>query len=198
MLKSRLVNRLILGAVLVAALAAGGCDRQSRKKAQPQAAASATAPARAGEAAGAIDRSHKGGALPEFTLVDPTGKSIAMPSFKGKRVLVNLWATWCAPCIAELPTLNAVASRLNAEVTVVTVSQDMGDPAKVQAFLDQHQFSRLPAWLDPKGDLAAQYHVQDLPTSILYDSSGREVWRVAGGRDWTSAESSALLAEGAD
>ena len=78
---------------------------------------------------------------------------------------------------------------------IVTVSQDMEEPAKVQTFLDQKGFAQLPAWLDPKGDLAALYQVQTLPTSILYDSNGLEVWRFTGGRDWGSAESAALFAE---
>jgi thiol-disulfide isomerase/thioredoxin len=170
----------------------GACDRQSGEKAQPQASASAAA---SGEAAGVIDRSHKGTPLPAFTLDDPSGQKLAVPSLKGKPTLINLWATWCAPCIAELPTLNAISNRADMNLRIVTVSQDMGEPDKVQTFLDQKGFAQLPAWLDPKGDLAAHYQVQTLPTSIYYDTNGLEVWRFTGGRDWGSAESAALFAE---
>ena len=72
----------------------------------------------------------------------------------------------------------------------------MGEPAKVQTFLDQHGFAQLPAWLDPQGDLAAHYQVQTLPTSIYYDAAGHEVWRYTGGRDWGSTDTATLLAEG--
>jgi len=174
------------------AFIAAGCDRQSGEKAQPQASASAAA---SGEVAGAIDRSHKGSPLPTLALSDPAGLKLALPSLKGKPALINLWATWCAPCIAELPTLNSISNRADMNVRIVTVSQDMGEPDKVQTFLDQKGFAQLPAWLDPKGDLAALYQVQTLPTSILYDSNGLEVWRFTGGRDWGSAESAALFAE---
>ncbi len=142
-----------------------------------------------------LDRSHKGDELPPFTLADPQGQQLRMPGLKGKPVLVNLWATWCAPCIAELPTLNALAGRADTGLTVLTISQDMGDAAKVEAFLKQRGFAQLPAWLDPKGDLAFHYGVQTLPATILYDAEGREVWRYTGGKDWAGAEAAKLLAE---
>lgn len=188
MLLTRLLTLTVLGFGLLAA----SCDRQSGEKAQPQASASASA---SGDVAGVIDRSHKGSPLPTFTLSDPAGQKLALPSLKGKPVLVNLWATWCAPCIAELPTLNSISNRADMNVRIVTVSQDMGEPDKVQTFLDQKGFAQLPAWLDPKGDLAAHYQVQTLPTSVYYDANGLEVWRFTGGRDWASAESAALFAE---
>jgi thiol-disulfide isomerase/thioredoxin len=183
--------RLLTSAVLGFALLAGGCDRQSGQKAQPQASANAGS----GELAGTIDRSHKGSPLPDVTLKDPAGHELRLPGLKGKPALVNLWATWCAPCIAELPTLNGLANRADLNLAVITVSQDMGDPAKVRTFLDQHGFAQLPAWLDPRNDLAFQYQAQTLPTTIAYDAQGREMWRFTGGRDWSSAESAALLAE---
>ena len=179
-------------AILGLAFIAAGCDRQSEQKAQPQASASTPA---SGAVTGVIDRSHKGSPLPTLTLSDPAGQKLALPSLKGKPALINLWATWCAPCIAELPTLNSISNRADMNLRIVTVSQDMEEPAKVQTFLDQKGFAQLPAWLDPKGDLAALYQVQTLPTSILYDSNGLEVWRFTGGRDWGSAESAALFAE---
>ena len=178
---------------LFAPILLGSCDRQSGQKAQPQPSGSAST---SGEASGIIDRSHKGSPLPASSLSNPAGQKLALPGLKGKPTLINLWATWCAPCIAELPTLNAISNRADMNVRIVTVSQDMGEPAKVQTFLDQKGFAQLPAWLDPQGDLAAHYQVQTLPTSIFYGANGLEVWRYTGGRDWGSAESAALFAEG--
>jgi len=195
-LSSRLLKSIVLGLAFVAPILLGACDRQSGQKAQPQASASApAAEPKAGELTGTIDRTHKGSQLPDYTLTDSSGKELQLKSLKGKPFLINLWATWCAPCIAELPTLNAIANRADMNVKVVTISQDLGDPAKVQQFLDQKGFAQLPAWVDAKGDLAMQYGAQTLPTSILYDAQGREVWRFVGGHDWSSPEAQKLLAE---
>jgi thiol-disulfide isomerase/thioredoxin len=189
-------SRLLKSVVLGLAFMASGCDRQSGQKAQQQASASASAgEAKGGELTGTIDRSHKGSQLPDYTLTDASGKELQLKNLKGKPFLINLWATWCAPCIAELPTLNAIANRANMNVRVVTISQDLDEPAKVQQFLDQHGFAQLPGWVDTKGDLAMQYGAQTLPTSILYDAQGREVWRFVGGHDWSNPEAQKLLTE---
>lgn len=196
-ISSWFVSRSLKLAVLGCAVLAGSCDRQSGDKAQPQAAASAAASGGSAAAApaGRIDRSHKGSALPDFTLADASGAKLRLADLKGKPVLINLWATWCAPCVTELPTLNALSNRADANVRVVTVSQDTGEPAKVQAFLDARGFAQLPAWVDPKGDLAFHYDANTLPTTIYYDAQGKEVWRYVGGHDWGSTESAKMLAE---
>ena len=91
--------------------------------------------------------------------------------------------------------LDALANRAGTNVRIVTVSQDSGAPEKVQAFLDQRGFARLPAWLDPENDLSFHYATGTLPTTILYDSQGREVWRYVGGHDWSGAQAARLLDE---
>ena len=138
-----------------------------------------------------MDCSHKGSLLPDFTLSDPAGKSITLASLKGKPLLINLWATWCAPCVAELPQLDQLAA--GGKVKVLTVSQDMGEPQKVMQFLKDRQIKLLEPWLDPENALITQYNAGTLPTSVLYDAQGREVWRIVGPRDWSSAETAALL-----
>lgn len=186
MLSSRLLNAAVLGcAVLVA-----GCDRQSGQDTQPQPAASAPV------ATGTVDRSHKGSVLPDFVLADPAGRKLDLQAQRGKPVLINLWATWCAPCVAELPALNALAATLEGKVTVLAVNQDASGLEKVAPFLAQRSVTRLEPWLDPKNDLAFQFGAETLPVTVLYDSQGREVWRVAGPKEWGDTETLALIAEG--
>jgi thiol-disulfide isomerase/thioredoxin len=179
-----LSSRLLTISALALGLLLGGCDRQSGQQAQGEPVAKA--------AAGEIDRSRKGSELPDFAFKDAAGREVQLASLKGKPLLINLWATWCAPCIAELPALDRLAAR--GQIKVLTVSQDMGQPEKVAAFLQQHGVTRLEPWLDPQNDLGFHYQAV-LPTSILYDAEGREVWRVIGPREWDDAASKALLAE---
>lgn len=185
MLSSRSLKMVVLGCVLIA----GGCDRQSDAPRQPEAEAGGAAPA------SKLDRAQAGKPLPDVTVRDPDGEELALDSLSGSPVLVNLWATWCAPCVKELPTLQAIANRADVGVEVVTISQDMGDAATVQQFLDQRGLVQLPAWIDAQGELPAKYGAQALPMTVLYDASGKEVWRYLGDRDWSSEESLKLISE---
>lgn len=175
--------RLIL--LLLCALVAG-CDKQNAEQQQGTEAA-------AGPVAG-LDRSHKGKAAPEIEILGPDAEPASFADLTGKPTLVNLWATWCAPCVKELPTLNALAK--SGRVRVVAISQDTGPHASVEAFLDYVKADELEAFQDPKLALSGALGVQVLPTSILFDAEGREVWRFVGDRDWSSAEVEPLLAEG--
>jgi thiol-disulfide isomerase/thioredoxin len=123
------------------------------------------------------------------------GEKVTLADFRGKPVLLNLWATWCAPCVKELPTLDALQAREGERLKVMTVSQDMEGRAKVEAFLAKGKYRTLEAWLDPEMALMSDLGVSTLPTTILYDGEGREVWRVTGDKDWAGKEAAALLAE---
>jgi len=140
----------------LAALSLSGCDREPRAPAQPESSASADASGGSSEAfAGKIDRSHKGAALPQATVADATGAKLDIQSLRGKPVLINLWATWCAPCVKELPTLDALAARQAGHLAVVTIAQDMAQPEKVKAAL---HYDHLHAWLDPDNTLGFYSH----------------------------------------
>ncbi|WP_231739110.1 TlpA disulfide reductase family protein [Novosphingobium sp. FSW06-99] len=182
--------------VALAGLCLSACDREPRAPAQPPStAATDSAAADAGEGfVGKIDRSHKGSAMPQATLSDGSGAKLAIQSLKGKPVLINLWATWCGPCVKELPTLDALAARESGHLTVVTASQDMGQPGKVATALAAHSSGHLHPWLDPDNTLGFFYNSGELPTSVLYDAQGREVWRMVGAHDWTGPDSQSLIA----
>jgi len=180
--------------VALTGLCLSACDREPHAPAQPQSSAAAAA-SDAGEGfVGRIDRSHKGSALPQATVTDPGGAKLTIASLKGKPVLINLWATWCGPCVKELPTLDALAARDAGKLAVVTVSQDSGQPDKVKAALADRHLDHLHPWLDPDNTLAFFFNSGELPTSVLFDAQGREVWRMVGAHDWVGADSKSLIA----
>lgn len=144
---------------------------------------------------GVTDRSQKGAAIPDFTVSDPEGKQLKLTSLKGKPLLINLWATWCGPCVAELPALGKLAVERVGELQVVIVSQDT-QVDKVGPFLKEHGVPQLEAWLDAKNDLTFHYGTGTLPTTILYDADGKEVWRYVGSHDWAGADTAEMLKEG--
>ncbi|MDQ3079120.1 MAG: TlpA family protein disulfide reductase [Pseudomonadota bacterium] len=177
--------RLIVLLLIVLFLTA--CDRQ--KPEAPQ--ASADAPSGKG-----LDRSHKGKSAPDVNFLAPDGGETSLAELEGP-VLVNLWASWCAPCVKELPTLNALARRQGRDgaLKVVAVSQDIGAQASVESFLAKLKVADLGAYHDPEMKLTDALGVRVMPTTVLYDAAGREVWRYVGDLDWTGSEAKALLAE---
>jgi thiol-disulfide isomerase/thioredoxin len=140
-----------------------------------------------------VDRSRKGSSAPVTTFKNPDGAAIDLSNFRGSPVLVNLWASWCAPCVKELPTLQALEGE--GKLAVIAVSQDMAPKSSVDAFLKDKGIARFAAYHDPDMALTDALGVQVMPTTILYDAEGREVWRYVGDLDWTGAEAKALLAE---
>ena len=178
--------RLVL--VVLTSIALMACGQESTPS-NDAAAAGAEMPVEG------IDRSHKGKPTPDTTFRDPDGGDITLADFRGSPVLVNLWATWCAPCVKELPTLDRLARTRDGSLGVIAVSQDMGPHPSVVAFLDTLKVANLGAYHDPQMALSGALGAQVLPTSILYDAEGRELWRYVGDLDWTGEEAARLLAE---
>lgn len=203
-------SRAAIACLLGTSLMAAGCDRKSQAPGQADAAADANAataispdevqpePTPGTKTVtfdrSRFDRSHRGRAAPTLSFTGPDGAPVTLAAFRGKPVLLNLWATWCAPCVAEMPTLDAAAKALDGKVVVLAVSQDLDGAAKVAPFFAQHRFGTLKPYLDPKLGLSLAYQA-NLPTTILLDSTGHEVWRRSGGTDWTSADAKTAIGE---
>lgn len=145
---------------------------------------------------GRLDRSRAGSPAPATRFEDPDGEPASLADFRGRPLLVNLWATWCAPCVAEMPTLDSLARREGDRLKVLTISQDLDGRDRVEAFFAKQGYRNLETWLDPQMALMGELKVDTLPTTILYDSEGREVWRVVGMEDWESGRTALLLKEG--
>jgi len=197
------------------ASALAGCDRQNPPAPQGNGANAATtaaapvapagsAPAPGNETShdayptGRLDRSHAGTAAPALAFQDPDGQQTRLAAFRGRPVLVNLWATWCGPCVVEMPSLDALAGRQTGGqgLRVVAISQDSTDGRrKVTDFFAARRFQHLQPYLDSEMGLMFGLGLDTLPTTILYDSQGREVWRMVGMAEWQSDRVARLLLE---
>jgi len=139
------------------------------------------------------DRRMAGTPAPKLSFEASPGKKTSLAAFKGRRVLVNLWATWCAPCIAEMPDLDRLAAAKGAKLLVLPLSQDMEGWQAVNKFFKPGKFKTLRPMLDQPGSFAEKIGARGLPMSVLYDEKGREVWRVAGTLKWGSPEVAGAL-----
>ena len=132
----------------------------------------------------------------DFTAVAPVdgqGQPADMAPYRGKVLLVNLWATWCAPCIKELPSLGALQQELGGDqFQVVTIAIDERDPAKIEPFLAGHGAANLPVLIDRDRTIEKVAQVIALPTSLLVDREGKVKAMVTGDACWN--EGTALAA----
>jgi len=117
---------------------------------------------------------------------DAAGKAATLADFKGQVVLVNLWATWCPPCIAELPSLDLLQARLrDAGLKVLPVSMDRKPVAEVAAFLDARNVEQMTLYIDTDRDIARNWAYGALPASYLIGRDGKVIEVFMGPREWT-------------
>jgi thiol-disulfide isomerase/thioredoxin len=122
------------------------------------------------------------------------GTPHTLEEFLGHGMVVNLWATWCAPCVAELPALSALSRALAPQdIAVLPLSSDRGGAKAVHAFFEAHDISGLPILLDPKGAAAEAWGAGGIPTTVIIDRQGMERARLEGAADWSSPEAAALV-----
>ena len=142
-----------------------------------------------------VDTSKQGTPAPADAFIAPDGAKVTLAQFRGKPLLVNLWATWCVPCVREMPTLDALAAREAGKLQVLVISQDLQGAEKVGPYFAKANFRQLKPYLDPENGVGFALSGGQLPTTVLLDAEGKEVWRVTGGMDWTGAKARALLAQ---
>jgi thiol-disulfide isomerase/thioredoxin len=124
---------------------------------------------------------------------DDKGATRTLADFKGRVLVVNFWATWCPPCVHEMPTLDALQAALGGDgFAVVAISQDRGGMGVAKPFHDSHGWS-LSLYAEAAGHFARDAALQGLPTSLIVDKQGREVARLEGTAEWNSPEMIAVL-----
>jgi thiol-disulfide isomerase/thioredoxin len=146
---------------------------------------------------GAVEKfvlAEKAPAAPLTPWRDGDGAEQRLADYRGKVVLVNYWATWCAPCIREMPSLARLQKALpSSEFALVAISVDLEGRKVAEPFLQENDLTALGLHLDNRGTVARAMGVSVMPTSILYDRDGREVGRLSGAAEWDSADALALI-----
>ncbi len=126
---------------------------------------------------------------PEAAFTGPDGGEITLARFGGKLVVLNFWATWCAPCRREMPSLDRLQGTLGGEkLEVVALSIDRDGAERVDPFFEQHGIARLKRYLDPRNAVGGEMDIRVLPTTVLIDARGREIGRLPGPAEWDAPE----------
>jgi thiol-disulfide isomerase/thioredoxin len=133
-------------------------------------------------------------ALPEIGFTDAEEKPLGLADYKGKVVLLNFWATWCAPCVKEMPSLDRLQAEMGKDrFAVVPLSLDGPSRPKVAPFYKDRNLANLGIFFDKGRKVQQAVDVSVLPTSILIDAQGREIGRMVGEADWDKPEAIALM-----
>jgi thiol-disulfide isomerase/thioredoxin len=133
-------------------------------------------------------------AAPDIVFVTADGKESHLSDFVGHGMVINLWATWCVPCVLEMPSLAALSKALAPDdIAVLPLSSDRGGARVVGTFYEEHGITGLPVLLDPKGAAARAWGARGLPTSLIIDKQGRERARLEGSADWSTPAAAAIV-----
>ena len=188
-------NTLLAALTVVAGAAAiyGTKAPPSNGPAQ-KAAAEVKTEAAPGNGLGAFVRKAQPEPLPNVVFQNGDGQPVSLDSFKGRVVLLNLWATWCLPCRREMPALDRLQTALgSADFEVVALSIDRAGAAGGRKFLDGVGVSKLKLYVDPSAKLGNELKAVGLPTTLLIDRQGREIGRLIGPAEWDDAEAQKLV-----
>lgn len=129
--------------------------------------------------------------LPAY--LDADGGNASMDDYRGKYVLLNFWALWCAPCVHEMPALNRLGGAIDGDFEVVTLATGRNARPAVDAFFEEKQLQHLPKLFDPRMKVARAAGALGLPVTIFVDPQGREIARATGDFEWDSPEAQRLI-----
>lgn len=133
-------------------------------------------------------------AVPAVSMETREGEVVTLDSYRGKVILLNFWATWCAPCREEMPALDALQAEFGGEdFAVLTVATGRNALPAIDRFYAETGLTALPVLLDPKGAMAREMGVFGLPVSILIDRDGREIGRLIGDAEWHGDSARAII-----
>src|SRR5919109_2182981 len=131
--------------------------------------------------------------LADFTLPDLQGNMVQLSALRGKVVFINIWATWCPPCVEEMPTMQRLYDRLHDRgLEILAISIDALGAQVVAPFMQQYRLT-FPALLDPAGSIERLYRTSGVPESFVVDKQGRLVEKVVGPRDWSHPQVVAMF-----
>jgi thiol-disulfide isomerase/thioredoxin len=131
---------------------------------------------------------------PDGVFVTQDGVSHNLAEFKGRGMVVNMWATWCIPCVAEMPALEVLSKALAPQdIAVLPLSSDRGGADTVSAWYQAHRITALPVLLDPKGAMARAFNARGIPTTVIINIAGQVTARLEGAADWASPEAQVLI-----
>ncbi len=130
--------------------------------------------------------------VPALSFANEADELLSLSSYSGRPVLLNLWATWCAPCIEELPTLVNLQMQI-PDLQVLPVAFDLGGAPAVRRFYDEHEIKGLPVLIEKQRSLRKAYKPKGLPFTLVIDANGNEVGRVVGKLAWDTPETVGAL-----
>jgi thiol-disulfide isomerase/thioredoxin len=149
-------------------------------------------PQRTGQKIGSVSNfvpAQKVGPVPVISFQDATGTTMTLDRFRGKIVVLNLWATWCTPCVAEMPMLDRLQERLkDRDVIVLALSLDRGGPSVIREFYGQSGIRHLEIFNDPDMRAQSAFQTVGLPTTIIIDRQGNERGRLVGPAEWDTPQ----------
>lgn len=132
-----------------------------------------------------LQRVHPAPPAPDIAVADGQGRLHMLDEFRGHYLLVNLWATWCVPCVRELPALAGLKAALKGQgLKIIAVNVGHADTPTIRAFLAAHHAKTLGVWRDTGQVFIRGFDAYGLPTSVLIDPSGREIARIVGTANW--------------
>jgi thiol-disulfide isomerase/thioredoxin len=131
--------------------------------------------------------------LPKPLVLD-ADESVVQIGYKEDIMVINFWATWCAPCKKEMPSLNSLAQNMkNKDIRIITVASGRNSKEAIDNFFNSHDLDNLTKYRDPKGKMAIKYGVTALPTTVVVNPNGVEIGRIIGDIDWDTTETSAFF-----